>query len=88
MFKLSILSFILTLNLKSEFSKVLALIPNPSDPKSKIFFPFQSCFVKSFLALISNALTQNSLLFKYLRAVFRFETLNILICSVPPLALL
>ena len=45
-------------------TKVLALIPNPSEPKSRTFFPFQACFVKSFLALISNALIQNSLVFK------------------------
>ena len=88
MFKLSILLLILTLNLKSEFSKVFALIPYPSEPKSKIFFPFQSCFVKSFLALISKAETQNSFVFKNFNAVPIFDTLKILICSVPPLALL
>ena len=37
---------------------------------------------------MSNALTQKSLLFKYFKAVFKFETLNIFICSAPPLALL
>jgi hypothetical protein len=88
MFKLSILLFILTLNLKSEFSKVLALIPNPSEPKSKTFFPFQTCFEKSFFALISNALTQNSFVFKNFNVVFTLATLKILICSTPPLALL
>ena len=61
MFKLSILPFIFTLNLKSEFSKVFALIPYPSDPKSNTFFPFQLFVVKSFVALTSNALIQKSL---------------------------
>ena len=87
-FKLSILLFILTLNLKSEFSKVLALIPNPSDPNNKTLFPFQLFVVKSFVALTSNALIQKSLDFKYFKEVFTFETLKILICSAPPLALL
>ena len=77
-----------TLNLKSEFSKVLAFIPKPSDPKSKTFFPFQVCFVKSFFALTSNALTQNSLVFKNFNVVFTLATLKILMCSTPPLALL
>ena len=86
--RLSILLFIFTLNLKSEFSKVFAFIPYPSDPKSRIFFPFQLCFVKSFFAVISNALTQNSFVFKNFKVVFILETLKILICSVPPLALL
>ena len=63
-------------------------MPKPSDPKSKIFFPFHLCSVKSFFALTSKALTQNSLTFKNLKVVFIFETLNILICSTPPLALL
>ena len=80
--------FISTLNLKSEFSKVLALIPKPSEPKSKTFFPFQLCLVKSFFALISNALTQNSLVFKNFNVLFTLATLKILICSTPPLALL
>ena len=88
MFKLSILLFILTLKLKSEFSKVFAFIPKPSEPKSKIFFPFQLCFVKSFFALISKELTQNSFVFRNFKAVLILETLKILICSVPPLALL
>ena len=82
------MSFIFTLNLKSEFSKVLAFIPKPSEPNSSIFFPSQLCFVKSFFALISNALTQNSFVFKNFRAVLTFATLKIFICSVPPLALL
>ena len=72
------LSLILTLNLKSEFSRVFAFIPYPSDPKSSTFFPFQLLFVKSFVPDISNALTQNSLDFKYFNAVLRLETLKIL----------
>ena len=69
----------MTLNLKSEFSKVFALIPNPSEPKSKIFLPFHLCCVKSFLALISNALTQKSLVFKNFNVVLILATLNIFI---------
>ena len=60
-FRLSILSLILTLNLKSEFSRVFALIPYPSDPNNNTFLPFQLFFVKSFVPETSNALTQNSL---------------------------
>ena len=44
--------------------------------------------VKSFFADTSKALTQKSLVFKNFSAVFTFETLKILICSTPPLALL
>ena len=87
-FKLSILWFISTLNLKSEFSKVFAFIPYPSDPNNRTFFPLQLFFVKSFDAETSNALTQKSFPFKNFNAEFKFETLNILICSVPPLALI
>ena len=76
------------MNLKSEFSKFFALIPNPSDPNNKTFFPPQLFLVKSFEALISKALTQKPFVFKNFSAVFILETLNILICSVPPLALL
>ena len=75
-FKLSIFPFILTLNLKSEFSKVLALIPKPSDPNNRTFFPFQLFLVKSFDALISKALIQKSLDFRYFNEVFIFDTLN------------
>ena len=64
-FKLSILLLIFTLNLKSGFSKVFALIPNPSEPKSKIF-SHGLCLVKSFFALISKALIQNSFVLKIL----------------------
>ena len=87
-FKLSILLFICTLNLKSEFSNVFAFIPYPSDPNNKTFFPFQLFFVKSCLEDISKALIQNSFVFRNFKAVFKLETLKILICSVPPLALL
>ena len=45
----------------------LALIPNPSDPNSKTFFPFQLFVVKSLLADTSKALIQKSLDFKYLK---------------------
>ena len=41
-FKLSILLFILTLKLKSEFSNVLVFIPKPSDPNYKTFLPIGS----------------------------------------------
>ena len=82
------LLLILTLNLKSEFSKVFALIPNPSDPKSNTFLPFQLFFAKSFLALISKALTQKFLVLRNFNVVLIFATLKIFICSVPPLALL
>ena len=54
----------LTLNLKSEFSKVFVFIPYPSDPNNKIFFPLQLFFVKSFVADASNALTQKPFVFK------------------------
>jgi len=74
--------------LKSEFSKVLAFIPNPSEPNNNTFLPFQSFLVKSFVADTSNALIQNSFDFKYFKAVFTFDTLKILMCSAPPLALL
>ena len=87
-FKLSIFLFILTLNLKSEFSKVFVLIPYPSDPNNKIFFPLQLFFVKSLVADASNALTQKSFVFKNFIAVFKLETLNIFKNSIPPLALL
>ena len=77
-FKLSIFPFILTLNLKSEFSKVLALIPNPSDPKSNTFFPFQLFVVKSLVALTSNALIQKSFDFKFrVQMNNTIESLNI-----------
>ena len=79
---------ILTLNLKSEFSKVLDFIPNPSEPNKITFFPFQLLLVKSFVAETSNALTQKSLVFKNLNEVLILETLKIFICSAPPLALL
>jgi hypothetical protein len=82
------LPFIFTLNLKSEFSRVLALIPKPSDPNNNTFFPFQLFVVKSFVALTSKALIQKSFDFKYFKVVFTFETLKIFICSAPPLALL
>ena len=88
MFKLSISLFIYTLNLKSEFSNVFAFTPYPSEPNNKTFLPFQLFFVKSFFALTSNALTQNSLVLRNLRAVFKFETLKIFRYSAPPLALL
>ena len=87
-FKLSILSLIFTLNLKSEFSNNFRFIPKPSDPKSKIFFPLHLFSVKSFEPSTSNALTQKSLVFKNLKVVLIFETLNIFKCSTPPLALL
>ena len=80
--------FIFTLNLKSDFSKVFALIPNPSDPNNSNILPFQLFVVKSFVALTSKALTQKSLDFKYFIEVFIIETLKILMCSAPPLALL
>ena len=44
--------------------------------------------MKSFLALISNALIQNSFVFKNFKVVLTLDTLNILMCSIPPLALL
>ena len=77
-FKLSILSFILTLNLKSEFCKVLAFIPNPSEPNNNTFLPFQSFLVKSFVADTSNALIQNSFDFKFrVQMNDTIESLNI-----------
>ena len=73
-FKLSILLSIFTLNLKSDLSNVFALMPNPSDPNNKTFFPSQLFLVKSFEALISKALTQKPLVFRNLSAVFILET--------------
>ena len=87
-FKLSIFLLISTLNLKSECIKVFDFKPNPSDPKSNIFLPFQILFEKSLVADTSKALTQKSFVFKYFRVVLILETLNIFKCSVPPLALL
>ena len=63
-------------------------MPYPSEPNNNIFLPFQLFFVKSFVPETSKALTQNSLVFKNFNAVLRLETLNIFMCSVPPLALL
>jgi len=74
--------------LKSEFSSVFALIPNPSDPNSNTLLPFHLFFVKSLVALTSKALIQKSFDFKYFKVVLTFETLKIFICSAPPLALL
>ena len=87
-FKLSTFLFIFTLNLKSEFIKVFDFKPKPSEPNNNTFLPFQLLLVKSLVAEISNALIQNSLVFKYFNEVFMLETLKIFKCSVPPLALL
>ena len=74
-FKLSILLFIFTLNLKSECIRVLDLSPKPSDPNNNIFFPFQLFEVKSLVAETSKALIQKFLVFKYFNELMLAGTL-------------
>ena len=80
--------FILIFIIKSEFFSVWCFKPYPSEPNKRTWLSFQSWLVKSLLDLLSNPHIQKFLVFKYFNVVLIFDTSNMFIWSIQPLALL